>query len=97
MIELVCKGGQANGIPVRICGEMASDPFHVPLLLGLGLRSMSMTARSIPVVKRMIRRIELEACVSFAREALTMATALEVEEALTERLQKWAPELFGGV
>lgn len=97
LIEMVCKGAEANGIPARICGEMAADPFHTPLLIGLGLRSLSMTARSIPVVKRMIRRLDAAECVEFAQDALQMSTAHDVEEALTERLHLWAPELFGGM
>lgn len=97
LIEQVCKGAALNGIPARICGEMAADPFHTPLLIGLGLRSLSMTARSIPVVKRMIRRLDAKQCEAFAQEALQMSTAHDVEEALTERLQQWAPELFGGM
>lgn len=97
LIDQVCKGAQVNGIPARICGEMAADPFHTPLLIGLGLRSLSMTARSIPVVKRMIRRLDAAECEALAQEALQMSCAQDVETVLTERLQTWAPELFGGV
>ena len=97
LIDQVCKGAQVNGIPARICGEMAADPFHTPLLIGLGLRSLSMTARSIPVVKRMIRRLDAAECEALAQEALQMSCAQDVETVLTERLQAWAPELFGGV
>lgn len=97
LIDQVCRGAKMNGIPARICGEMASDPFHTPLLIGLGLRSFSMTARSIPVVKRMIRRLKASDCERLAQDALQTASAQEVETVVTERLQKWAPELFGGV
>ncbi len=97
LIDQVCRGAQVNGIPARICGEMAADPFHTPLLIGLGLRSLSMTARSIPVVKRMIRRLDAAECEALAQEALQMSCAQDVETVLTERLQTWAPELFGGV
>ncbi|CAN0548123.1 unnamed protein product [Laminaria digitata] len=56
-----------------------------------------MTARSIPVVKRMIRRLDAAECEALAQEALQMSCAQDVETVLTERLQTWAPELFGGV
>lgn len=96
LIDAVCRGAESQGIPARICGEMASDPFHTPLLIGLGLRAFSMTARSIPVVKRMVRRLDAAECREFAQEALKMSSARDVETALTERLKAWAPELFAG-
>ncbi len=97
LIEMVCKGAAANGIPARICGEMAADPFNTPLLIGLGLRSLSMTARSIPVVKRMIRRLNAKDCEVFAQKVMRMSSAQDVETALAEHLKAWAPELFGGM
>ncbi|MCA9548862.1 MAG: phosphoenolpyruvate--protein phosphotransferase [Myxococcales bacterium] len=96
LIDSVCRGADSQGIPARICGEMAADPFHTPLLIGLGLRSFSMTARSIPVVKRMIRRLSAAECREFAQEALKMSCARDVETALAERLKAWSPELFAG-
>ncbi|MEL7372087.1 MAG: putative PEP-binding protein, partial [Myxococcota bacterium] len=94
ILSRVIEAGQAQGIEVSICGEMAADPFHIPILLGLGLRKLSMTASAIPIVKRMLRRLELSACEAFVREALSMSTAAEIEEALTARLRAWAPDLF---
>ena len=87
LIDAVCRGAESQGIPARICGEMAADPFHTPLLIGLGLRSFSMTARSIPVVKRMIRRLNAAECKEFAQDALRMSCAKDVELALTARLK----------
>ena len=94
IIHAVCEAGRSNSVPVSICGEMAADPFHLPLLVGLGLRSLSMTASAIPVVKRMLRRLDHGECEAFAKEALQMPTAGDVEEALTQRLSQWAPDLF---
>ncbi len=53
--------------PVSICGEMAGNPLVVPLLLGLGLRSFSMNATSVPRVKQAIRAVSLDECRRFAR------------------------------
>ncbi len=94
IIRNVCESGRARGVSVTLCGEMAADPFHVPILLGLGLRKLSMTASAIPVVKRMLRRLDVSACETFVEEALNMPTAKAIEEALTERLREWAPDLF---
>lgn len=82
--------------PITVCGEIAGDPFHTPLLVGLGYRRLSMTGGSIPLVKRMIRRLDAAACRAFAEEACGLATASEIEELLTERLRTWASDVFSG-
>lgn len=64
LIDMVVKAGKNAGIPVGICGEMAGDPQVVPVLVGLGLESLSMNAVTIPSVKALIRetsQVELRA------------------------------------
>lgn len=56
--------------PVSLCGEIGGDPRLTPLLLGLGLRSLSTNASSVPLVKQAIRSAEIESCVRFARQVL---------------------------
>ncbi|GAN54677.1 phosphoenolpyruvate--protein phosphotransferase [Tanticharoenia sakaeratensis] len=56
--------------PVSVCGEIAADPRAVALLIGLGLRSFSMSASALPRVKRMVRSLTLDACDRLARQAL---------------------------
>jgi len=53
--------------PVSICGEMAGDPRYAALLIGLGLRELSMTAANIPRVKQRIRGMELQGAMQRAR------------------------------
>ena len=81
--------------PVSLCGEMAADPFVAPLLVGMGFRELSMSPASIPVVKRMIRRLEQSACAELTRSCLEASTADDVEAAVTAALEQWTPELFG--
>lgn len=95
MIHGVSAAGTARGKPVSICGEMAGDPFHVPLLIGLGLRCFSMTAASIPLVKRLIRRLSAASCVALVEEAMKLPTPAEVEAEVVSRLRQWAPDIFG--
>ena len=56
-------------IPVSLCGEMASDPVAVVLLLGLGLRTLSMSATKIPRIKWLIRSLSIETAERLSQEA----------------------------
>ena len=94
ILKFVLEAAFANNRPVSLCGEMAADPFFTPLLVGLGISSLSMSPMSIPVVKRMVRRLHVGKCREFAREALKLTTADEVESQLAERLKQWTPDLF---
>lgn len=67
-------------IPVSICGEMAGDPVYAPLLLGLGVDSLSMTPAWIPSVKYLIRAMTMADAQALAREALAMASAREIQK-----------------
>jgi len=59
--------------PVSVCGEMASNPRWTKLLLGLGIRSLSMNAASIPRVKQAIRALSMDECIRFARRVMELA------------------------
>ncbi|AQS87778.1 phosphoenolpyruvate-protein phosphotransferase [Neoasaia chiangmaiensis NBRC 101099] len=56
--------------PVCVCGELAADPHAVALLIGMGLRSFSMTASALPPVKKLIRALSLEECDTLRRQAM---------------------------
>ncbi len=88
MIDAVCRAAEESQIPVSLCGEMAADPLYVPVLLGLGLRSLSMTATSIPVVKRTIRRLSIKDCVGLAKKVTELPTVTDVQGALKAFLSK---------
>jgi phosphotransferase system enzyme I (PtsI) len=80
LVDNVCRVAIARDIPVSLCGAMASDPLAAPLLLGLGLRELSMEAAAIPEIKEAIRRVTLEECEDAARQALACDCAESVEE-----------------
>ena len=58
----VVEGGHSEGIPVTICGEMASEPVAVILLLAMGFDALSMNSSSLPRVKWVIRRFTMAKC-----------------------------------
>jgi phosphotransferase system enzyme I (PtsI) len=77
--------------PVRICGEISSNPFYAVLLLGMGFTQLSMNPLSIPTIRRVLREIPMEASRQIAQKALTFITAQEVHEYLTNAVAKLVP------
>ena len=58
LIQFTVNAAQLAGKPVSICGEIAGDPRFAPLLVGLGVRELSMAPQSIPRVKQRIRALD---------------------------------------
>lgn len=82
MIGFTARAAQAAGIPVSLCGEMASDLRAVPLLLALGLRRLSLNPRKIPGVKQVVRDLDLERLEQAVGGWHELGTAEEVERAV---------------
>jgi phosphotransferase system enzyme I (PtsI) len=91
MVRQVARAAKANDIPVALCGAMASDPLAAVLLVGLGLRELSMEAAAIPEIKETLRRVTAADCERIAEGALALDTADEVEELIAGA---FAPILF---
>jgi phosphoenolpyruvate-protein kinase (PTS system EI component) len=70
------------GIPIEVCGEAASDPIMLPLLVGLGIDQVSVGAARVGTVREWIRQLDAEETVGLARSVLTMDSAEEVEWAV---------------
>jgi phosphotransferase system enzyme I (PtsI) len=71
-------------MPVSVCGEMGGNPKLVPLLLGLGLRSLSMNAGSIPRVKQAVRSLDIDDCARFARRVMEQSDPQRIAELVEE-------------
>ena len=61
LIQLAVEAAERRDIPISICGEMAGEPRYAALLLGLGLRELSMAPRNIPRIKQRIRSLDMVA------------------------------------
>jgi phosphotransferase system enzyme I (PtsI) len=85
-IRLVVRAGRHGRVPVAVCGEMASDPVLLTLLVGLGLREFSMTPTAIPLTKRVLRGLKASDAKLAASRALRARTKDEVEQCLMELL-----------
>lgn len=91
-LRFVIDSAHAAGIKVGMCGEMASDPVLVALLVGFGLDELSMNPVSIPTVKNIIRHLSAKDAREVAQEALRLPTVKEVSGFLNEKLRGLIPE-----
>ena len=85
-----------RGLPLSCCGESAGDPDFALLLIGLGLRTLSATAASLPQLKRMVRSVTIEQCERVARRALSFDSDISVAAFLRDQTRKILPEVYGG-
>jgi phosphoenolpyruvate-protein kinase (PTS system EI component) len=97
VLRLIARSVQAAheaGIPIEVCGEAASDPLMLPLLVGLGVDEVSVGAAQVGAVRRWIRRMAARDADRLARSTLVMDSAEEVERAarpLANELQSLEP------
>jgi phosphotransferase system enzyme I (PtsI) len=87
LIRLVRRAAARRMIPVSLCGEMASDPALLGLLIGLGLTDFSMTPAAIPMAQDAVRNLNAARARTMASHALTLATAEEIEKFLFDSLE----------
>ncbi|MEZ0333240.1 MAG: phosphoenolpyruvate--protein phosphotransferase, partial [Gemmatimonadales bacterium] len=81
-LHRVAEVGRETGLPVSVCGEMASEPLSAVLLIGLGIDRLSVSPPALPLVKWVVRTVPEEAARRAAEEALSAASADQVSEAL---------------
>jgi phosphoenolpyruvate-protein phosphotransferase (PTS system enzyme I) len=91
LIRGVARAAEENGIGVSICGAMASDPLAAAVLVGLGLRDLSMEAAAIPEIKEALRRVTVTECQAAAEAALACDSADAVEELVA---RAFAPRFY---
>jgi phosphoenolpyruvate-protein kinase (PTS system EI component) len=72
LISTTVAGARAHGRPVSVCGGAAADPQAVPLLLGLGIRALSVAPAAVPEIKALIRTLSLSTCSDLATAALSL-------------------------
>ena len=92
LIRRVVDAGHDAGIPVAMCGEMAGEPLYVYVLLGLGIDEWSMSATSIPRVKRILRKSVAYEARDFVGGLLAQATAADIGSILRKKLEDLFPE-----
>lgn len=86
LIRQVRRAAQHHRIPVALCGEMASDPACLGVLVGLGLTDFSMTPAAIPMARRALSEMRADQARALASRILTLSTAEEIERHLFDAL-----------
>jgi phosphotransferase system enzyme I (PtsI) len=84
LIRQVRRGAMRRGISVSVCGEMASDPLLLRLLIGCGLTDFSMTPGAIPVARRVVEETHVGDMARVAARVLTLGTVDDIEQVLRE-------------
>jgi phosphotransferase system enzyme I (PtsI) len=84
MIKHVVDIGKKKNIKTFMCGEMASEIIHLPILLGLGLDAFSMAPQSIPAIKNMIRKISVKESQVFLKEIMKQTSSLDTMQLITD-------------
>ncbi|HTR56445.1 MAG TPA: phosphoenolpyruvate--protein phosphotransferase [Kofleriaceae bacterium] len=84
LIGEVAKAARAAGIPVTVCGEMAGEPMIAPVLIGLGIRELSMSAVSIPEVKQTIRQMTVADAEALVARIRNLPTTSDVRAIVTD-------------
>jgi phosphotransferase system enzyme I (PtsI) len=89
LLENIRCAATDAGIPVSICGDLASNAMAIPVLLGLGYRSLSGSPSDLPVTREILGRVDLGPCEELARTCIECETSRQAERAVFD--------CFGGV
>ena len=92
LIKSVIRTARHVGIDSSICGEIAGQPLFTALLVGMGVRTLSMSPGQIPAVKRVVRGLDIEHCESLARRVGSFDSDRQVLSYLRDELRRIDPE-----
>jgi len=93
LIRMSIEIAGRRGKPISMCGQMCGNPVYTMLLLGMGLRSLSVTPGAIPEIKNICRQVSLDDCRAVAERVMIMENARDIKAYLNEELKKRVPEV----
>ena len=96
LIKDVVRSARRSNVDVSLCGEVGGDAEYTMLLIGLGLRTLSVTPNRIPYLKRVVRSVDIGQCERLARTVGSFDSERQVAAFLRDRSRKLFPELFDG-
>lgn len=84
LIARTCEGARKHDTLVAVCGGLAADPLAVPILVGLGVRELSVPPASIAAIKALVSHLTVSACESLATQALALDSAAAVRAVVSD-------------
>ena len=96
LIKSVIRAARRGKVDTSLCGEIAGDPVYTMLLVGLGLRSLSLVPSQIPAIKQVIRNVKVEDCERLARKVGSLDSDRRILSTLRSELEKTVPSAIGG-
>jgi phosphotransferase system enzyme I (PtsI) len=95
MLKMVIDAADKEAVHLSVCGEIAGDVSLTLVLLGLGVRELSMTATAIPEVKKLIRSVALKDVKALASRVLDLSTTEEVRNEIQRTMAQLIPNCGG--
>jgi phosphotransferase system enzyme I (PtsI) len=96
LVKSIIRAGKRFNIETSLCGEIAGETLYTMLLLGLGLRTLSLVPAQIPRVKQVVRAVDIGLCERLARKVGSFDSERQVLNCLRDELAKVLPESGGG-
>ena len=94
LIRMIVQEAHKAQIDLSLCGEMASEPEHIMLMLGMGIKTLSLAPPMIPEIKQIIRSVTMEDCNNIARKILGFNSERQISSFLRNATRKILPEAF---
>jgi phosphotransferase system enzyme I (PtsI) len=94
LIQQCVNVADESDTPLAVCGEMSSNPARALLLLGMGVRNLSVPPLALPQVKKAIRSVSIEQCREIASRVMKLEAARDIDLYLLDRLGEFVPELI---
>ena len=91
LIDMTIQAARRKPVPVSLCGQMSGNPIYTMLLLGLGLRTMSVSPSVLPEIKNVCRSVTIAQCEEVANKVRTMETARDIRAYLRDALKTHVP------
>lgn len=93
LIKMAVDPARRRSLPINCCGQMSGIPLYTMLLVGLGLRQLSVSPGALPEIKKVIRSVRMDHCEALAQRALSMENARDIKSYLKEELKKAVPRM----
>ncbi len=96
LLKIIVDTSKAYNGDLTVCGEMAGDPFYTMFLLGIGVTKLSMSAPQVPLVKKIIRSVNLSGAQNLARRALQLTSTGQIRETFATTVEQILGRDLGG-